>query len=93
MNEKIRAHIIVSGLVQMVFFRVNTAEKARELGVTGWVRNRPGGQVEAVFEGEKDNIEKIVEWAKKGPPIAKVNGINVEWQEYSGEFKNFKIKY
>jgi len=93
MTEKIRVHIFVSGLVQRVFFRANTVETARKLGITGWVRNSPNGQVEAIFEGDRENIQKMIEWAKKGPPSAKVDGIKVDWQEYKGEFNNFEIRY
>jgi len=93
MTEKIRVHIFVSGLVQRVFFRANTVETARKLGITGWVRNSPNGQVEAIFEGDRENIQKMIEWAKKGPPSAQVDGIKVDWQEYKGEFNNFEIRY
>lgn len=93
MSEKIRAHIFVSGRVQGVFFRDNTRQKAEELGVSGWVKNLADGRVEAVFEGEKEKVESLIEWAKKGPSIAKVNGIDVEWQEYKGEFENFEVRF
>ena len=93
MEEKIRAHIFVSGRVQGVWFRENTQKKARKLGVTGWVKNLADGQVEAVFEGEKEQVEAMVNWTKKGPIWAKVNDLNLEWQEYQGEFNNFEIRY
>lgn len=92
-NKKVRAHIFVSGKVHGVFFRAHTAERARELGITGWVRNWPDGRVEAVFEGEKEKVKEMVEWTKKGPPVARVNNIDIEWQEYQGEFENFEIRY
>lgn len=60
MSDKDRAHIFVSGRVQGIFFRSSTQKKARELGLTGWVRNLQDGRVEAVFEGEKDKIEKMI---------------------------------
>lgn len=93
MEEKIRAHIIVSGRVQGVYFRQETAKQAGKFGVSGWVRNLNDGRVEAVFEGEKDTVERIVNWIKKGPFFAKVSNLKVDWQEYSGEFNNFEIKY
>jgi len=93
MKEKTRAHMIVSGRVQGVFFRQNTLNKAKELGVFGWVKNLSDGRLEAVFEGEKKKVEEIVNWAEKGPVSAKVNDVRVEWQEYKGEFKGFKLKY
>jgi len=92
MSEKTRAQILVSGLVQRVFFRAYTQQKARELGLTGWVKNLADGHVEALFEGDRENIEKMIEWAKKGPPSAKVDGCEVSWQEYKGEFENFEIQ-
>lgn len=93
MNEKVRVHIVVSGRVQGVFFRAETQEKAQQLGVTGWVKNCPGDQVEAVFEGEKQQVEEMVKWAKKGPPGAIVNDLDVAWEEYQGKFTNFEIRY
>ena len=93
MNEKVRAHVVVSGRVQGVFFRAKTQEKAKELGVFGWVKNLSEGRVEAVFEGERDKVEQMVKWAKKGPPGAIVNDLNVVWEEYQAEFSNFEIRY
>lgn len=85
--------MIVSGRVQGVFFRQNTLNKAKELGVFGWVKSLPDGRLEAVFEGEKKKVEEIVNWAEKGPVSAEVNDIKVKWQEYKGEFQGFKLKY
>lgn len=93
MNQKARVHIFVSGRVQGIFFRENTKKKAQKLGVTGWVQNLVDGRVEAVFEGEKEKVEEMIKWAKRGPIWAKVNSIEVEWQEYKGEFDDFEIKY
>ncbi|MEK7789625.1 MAG: acylphosphatase, partial [Planctomycetota bacterium] len=72
-----RAHVYVHGRVQGVFFRATTRDKAIALGVKGWVKNCLDGSVEAVFEGEKDIVEKIVNWCKKGPEGAFVNHIDV----------------
>ena len=91
--DNIRAHIFISGRVQGIFFRQNTQKKAQKLGVTGWVKNLSDGRVEIVCEGEKEKVEEIVKWAKRGPILAKVNGLDVEWQEYRGEFNNFEIRY
>ena len=93
MDQKTRAHIFVSGRVQGVYFREKTRRKAQELGVFGWVINLPDSRVEAVFEGEKESVEKMIKWAKGGPFWAKVNGLEVEWEEYRGEFENFEIRY
>lgn len=88
---KIRAHIYVSGKVQGVFFRSGTKDKAEELALTGWVRNLDDGRVEAVFEGEKGNVEKMVEWAWKGPGYAKVEKVENIPEKYTGEFSRFVV--
>lgn len=91
--EKVRVNIFVSGMVQRVFFRAKTQAKAREFGLTGWVRNLADGRVEILVEGEKEKVEKLVNWAKRGPLMARVDGFGVEWQEYKGEFEDFEIRY
>ena len=88
-----RAHVYVHGRVQGVFFRATTRDKAIALGVKGWVKNCLDGGVEAVFEGEKDTVEKVVDWCKKGPEGAFVNHIDIRWEKYSGEFDEFSIIY
>lgn len=89
----VRAHIYVEGMVQGVFYRANTVNKASSLGVVGWVRNTPDGGVEAIFEGEKDAVENVVEWCSEGPPGARVRNVNTTWEEPTGEFNGFSIKY
>ncbi|MDO8264834.1 MAG: acylphosphatase [Candidatus Parcubacteria bacterium] len=90
--QQTRLHIIIQGKVQGVFFR-NTAKKiAEEMGMTGWVRNLPDGRLEAVLEGEKEKLKKMAEWTKKGPVLARVEKIEMIWEDYKGEFKDFKIK-
>lgn len=91
--EKARLHIFVDGRVQGVFFRANTREEASSLGLSGWVRNCLDGRVEAVFEGEKDKVEKILKWCKKGPPGAMVRNVEENWEEATDEFDTFSIKY
>ena len=91
--DRARAHIFVSGRVQGVLFRDGTQRRAKRLGINGWVRNLADGRVEAIFEGEKNKVEQIVNWAKKGPILAKVKDFKVEWQEYKGEFGDFEIRY
>ncbi|MGP3667126.1 MAG: acylphosphatase [Candidatus Bathyarchaeota archaeon] len=90
---KVRAHVVVSGRVQGVFFRHETKKEALKRGVKGWVRNLPNGEVEAVFEGEKEDVEEMIKFCRKGPPLAKVKDIKVSWEEYKGEFKDFEIRY
>jgi acylphosphatase len=90
-NMKVRAHIFVSGRVQGVFFRVETRDEATKRSVTGWVRNTSSGRVEAVFEGEREDVEKMIEFCKTGSPGARVTKTDVQWEEYAGEFESFKI--
>ena len=90
---KKRVRCIVHGRVQGVFFRGNTVEEAAKLGLTGWVRNNSDGTVEAVFEGEEEAIEKILEWCKHGPPLSIVTKMQSYEEPYTGEFKDFKIVY
>jgi len=90
---KVRAHVIVSGRVQGVYFRGNTRNEAKKYGVNGWVRNLPDGRVEAVFEGEKEDVDKAIEFVEHGPSYAKVTDLELEWQDYTGEFKDFRILY
>ena len=86
-----RVHIFVSGRVQGVFFRRSIKNKAVKLGLTGWVKNLADGRVEAVFEGDKDKIEEIIMWAKRGSFLAKVENLEVIRENYDGEFQSFKI--
>ncbi|MEM3672680.1 MAG: acylphosphatase [Candidatus Bathyarchaeia archaeon] len=89
----VRAHVWVSGRVQGVFFRSETQEEARKRGVKGWVRNLPDGRVEAVFEGEENAVNELIEFCKRGPPGAVVTGVKVVMENFTGEFKDFVIKY
>ena len=81
---KTRAHVIVSGRVQGVFYRAKARDKAVSAGVSGWVGNLPDGNVEAVFEGGKDKVEEMIEWCKKGPSGARVDDVFVSWEEPEG---------
>jgi len=89
--RKVRAHLIIEGVVQGVFFRANAREKADKSNINGWIRNRPDGTVEAVFEGEEESVKKLIEWCHHGPPGAVVKNVKIEWQAYEGEFKNFTV--
>jgi acylphosphatase len=90
---KVRAHVVVSGRVQGVFFRSETKDEAEKHGVSGWVRNLSGGKVEAVFEGEQGNVGELIEFCKRGPPGARVTDVDVTWESYTGEFRYFEIRY
>ncbi len=91
MEEKARAYLRIYGRVQGVFFRSSMREVARKYGVTGWVRNLRDGSVEAVIEGDRHALERIIEWAHRGPPLARVDDLKVRWGEYKGEFEDFSI--
>ena len=80
-----RVRVTVSGRVQGVFFRVTCAERAREAGVAGWVRNRSDGSVEAVFEGHDGDVAELVSWCREGPPMAGVTHVDEEELEPTGE--------
>lgn len=70
--------ITVSGVVQGVFYRQSTKEKALELGISGIVKNQPDGNVQIVATGTGDQLDQLVQWCKQGPPRAKVTAVNVE---------------
>ncbi|MCF6157759.1 MAG: acylphosphatase [wastewater metagenome] len=88
-----RVHVSVRGVVQGVFFRSSARERALTLGIKGWIKNRGDGSVEAVFEGKKDAVEKILDWCKKGPSGAIVEDMDIHWEEHTGEFDDFSIIY
>ncbi|MBZ0155272.1 MAG: acylphosphatase [Alphaproteobacteria bacterium] len=90
---KSRAHLLISGRVQGVYYRGFTEEVAHSLGLKGWVRNLPDRRVEAVFEGERDAVEQAILKCKQGPPAAHVTGIDVTWEEPMEGLKDFEIRY
>jgi acylphosphatase len=91
--EKARARVRVSGHVQGVFFRAFTEEVARSYGLTGWVRNMSDGQVEALLEGEKQGVERAVSSLRSGPPAARVEDVEVRWEDFTDEFGSFSVRY
>lgn len=93
MSQKTRAHLIITGKVQGVFFRAETCRAATLYGVTGWVRNLPDKTVEAVTEGNAVDVESLINWCKKGPPLSRVDDVLVHSQDYQGEFDDFSIAY
>jgi acylphosphatase len=80
-----RAHVVVRGRVQGVFFRADGRDRARSLGLSGWIRNNPDGTVEAAFEGEDERVDSMVEWCRRGPAGAVVEAADVSWEEPQGE--------
>ena len=91
--EKVRAHVLIEGRVQGVFFRAHIQDEARKRTVAGWVKNRFDGSVEAILEGEKADVEALVAWCHTGPPHASVMHVEVAWENYAGEFKDFSVAY
>ena len=92
MGEETRAHVFVTGKVQGVYYRATTRDTAREQGVDGWVKNLEDGRVEAVFEGDADDVEAMVEWCHTGSPRADVEDVEVEYGEPEG-LEGFEIRY
>jgi acylphosphatase len=86
-----RAEVTVHGMVQGVFFRVETRDRARSLGLSGWVTNAPDGTVRAVFEGDDERVESMVDWCRRGPSGASVDEVDVSWAEAEGE-QGFSIR-
>ncbi len=93
MTDKVRARVVVEGRVQGVFFRHHTREAAFRVGVNGWVKNRRDGTVEAVFEGDRDRVDEMIQWCRRGPPEAWVKKVHVTWEIYTGEFDDFSVTY
>ena len=93
MENKVRAHAVISGRVQGVFFRLETKHASDGFRVFGWVRNKRDGTVEAMFEGSEKSVMSILEWCKKGPPIARVTNVDVAWEDYRGESSSFDVTY
>ena len=89
----LRAHVVIHGLVQGVWFRASTKEEADRIGVSGWVRNLADGSVEALFEGETKKVEEIVGWCHRGPSGAQVSSVELSWEPYAGEYHHFEIRY
>lgn len=89
----VSAHVFITGKVQGVYFRYKTRDEAKKYGVNGWVRNLPDGRVEAIFEGNNEDVDKLIDFVGKGPLGAKVLDVDVNWQGYGEEFNDFKVYY
>ncbi|HPL96221.1 MAG TPA: acylphosphatase [Smithellaceae bacterium] len=88
-----RVHVYVSGRVQGVFFRAETQRTATGLKLNGWVRNMDDGRVEAVFEGGRQEIDKMLEWCHQGPPMSHVDHVEVIHEPFTGDQQGFRIVY
>ncbi len=87
-----RVHIIISGYVQGVCFRYFTKIKSRKLGLKGFVRNVPNGDVEVVAEGNEKEINELIEFCRKGPALSGVANLKIEYEDFKGEFNDFSVK-
>ena len=93
MSGRKRAHVIVEGRVQGVFFRAYTSDEAKKLGLAGWVRNRPEGTVEAIIEGDADAVDAMLQWFYQGSPGSKVTKVNSSEEPPVGDSTTFEIHY
>lgn len=91
--NNIRVRLIIEGRVQGVWFRDSTRREALALGVSGWVRNRRDGSVEALAEGLEDQVQKLVSWCHHGPPHANVSRVHETRERWKGEFDSFDIVF
>ncbi len=91
--DPMRLKLKISGRVQGVCYRWYTRDTAAELGLTGWVRNLPGGTVELVAEGARDKLDQLLDWCRRGPDLARVSDIQTEWKDETGEFQEFSIRH
>jgi acylphosphatase len=91
MGENVRARVVIGGRVQGVAYRFETQYAAERIGVNGWVRNRPDGTVQALFEGERARVEEMIAWCRRGPALARVTAVDVSWEDYCGDLSDFRI--
>ncbi len=90
-SQTVRAHVVVHGRVQGVWFRDSCRREAETRGVTGWARNNPDGTLEAVFEGAPDDVDAVLDFCREGPPRASVSHIEVEHEDPRGESR-FRVR-
>jgi acylphosphatase len=91
-QDRVRAYVKIIGRVQGVFFRASTVAQAQDLALTGWVKNCDDGSVEVVVEGARAEVDKLIEWCRRGPPGAQVQRVDVEWQSFQNQFRQFSIR-
>lgn len=93
MSEQVRLRAVMHGRVQGVNFRYYTLQQARQLGITGYVRNLWDGTVQVVAEGQRENVTRLLNWLRKGPRMAFVEKVDVQWLPHTGEFQRFEVRY
>ncbi|WP_305044189.1 acylphosphatase [Geoalkalibacter sp.] len=91
--RRVRAQVRIEGQVQGVSFRYHTRDRARNLGLHGWVKNLADGAVAAVFEGEESSVRAMLDWCRQGPAAARVDKVAVALEEARGEFHSFEIVF
>jgi acylphosphatase len=89
--KPVKASLRIRGVVQGVNFRYFTRRTALEHHLTGWVRNLPDGDVEAVFEGKESDVRKVIDWCHEGPSGARVDEILIDWEDYRGSSATLKF--
>jgi len=87
-----RAHLFIYGRVQGVNFRYYTRQQAQSLGVTGWARNLFDRRVEVICEGDELSLQQLIDWCHRGPSAARVDHVETQWEQPTGEFSSFEIK-
>ena len=92
MADVVRAHVVIRGRVQGVFFRDSTRSEAEARGIAGWVRNRDDGAVEAVFEGPREAVDALIEWCRDGPSRADVDDMEVSLGEEPDGITGFEVR-
>ena len=90
--ETIRRHLMITGVVQGVFYRLSTQEKARNLGLRGWVRNLPDGRVEALAVGESERVQALIKWCQNGPDRARVEDVEVSNSDDTESHEDFVVR-
>ncbi|MDP6107773.1 MAG: acylphosphatase [Candidatus Brocadiia bacterium] len=92
-GEQLRAEVVISGRVQGVWLRDHTCEMAESMGLSGYVRNRHDGAVEAAFEGPTPKVRAAVAWCHRGPPMARVESVKVTWAGATGDRSGFRVRF
>ena len=93
MGQRARLHVVVSGRVQGVAYRYFAEKRAASFGLTGWARNLFDGRVEVLAEGDRVALESFLAELKKGPRLALVEAAEVRWEDATGEFAGFSIRF
>jgi acylphosphatase len=86
-----RVQLNIRGRVQGVYYRASARREAQTLQLTGWVRNLPDGSVQAVAEGPRTQLERLIAWCEHGPPAARVSAVEASWSDATGEFEDFRV--